>query len=133
MTGQHVTAVPVGGPEVRRTLYGPEHEAFRDMVRAFIAREVVPAYPDWLENGAPPWELFQRLGDLGVMGMNMPAEFGGSDQDFVSTRSCRRRRGAPPSCSGRCARTWTWCCRISAVMPARSSGSGGSPGSVPGS
>jgi len=67
---------------VRRTLYRPEHEAFRDMVRAFITREVVPDYPRWLENGAPPRELFQRLGELGVMGMNMPVEFGGSDQDF---------------------------------------------------
>jgi len=67
---------------VKRTLYGPEHEAFREMVRAFIAKEVVPEYPTWLEEGAPPWSFFQRLGELGIMGMNMPAEFGGSGEDF---------------------------------------------------
>jgi acyl-CoA dehydrogenase len=68
---------------VKRTLFGPEHEAFRDMVRSFVAKEIVPDYPRWEEAGAPPRPVFRRLGELGVMGMNMPAEWGGSDQDYL--------------------------------------------------
>jgi acyl-CoA dehydrogenase len=32
---------------VRRTLFTPDHESFRELVRDFIAKEVVPHYPDW--------------------------------------------------------------------------------------
>ena len=68
---------------MKRTLFGPEHEAFRDMVRSFAAKEIVPDYPRWEEAGAPPRQVFRRLGELGVMGMNMPGEWGGSDQDYL--------------------------------------------------
>jgi acyl-CoA dehydrogenase len=68
---------------VKRTLFGPEHEAFRRMVRDFLAREVVADYPAWEAAGCPPREVFRRLGELGVMGMNMPAEHGGGDQDYL--------------------------------------------------
>jgi acyl-CoA dehydrogenase len=67
---------------VKRTIFGPDHEAFRALVRAFVAREVVPEYATWEEAGAPPRQVFQRLGELGVMGLNMPEEWGGSAQDY---------------------------------------------------
>jgi len=53
------------------------------MVRSFVAREVVPEYPQWEVAGAPPRDAFRRLGDLGIMGMNMPEEWGGSGQDYT--------------------------------------------------
>ncbi len=68
---------------MKRTIFGPEHELFRDIVRSFVANEVVPEYPKWEAAGAPPRQVFRRLGDLGIMGMNMPAEWGGSGQDFT--------------------------------------------------
>jgi acyl-CoA dehydrogenase len=67
---------------VKRTLFGPDHEAFRDLIRAFVAKEAVPGYARWEEAGAPPKEVFRRLGELGVMGLNMPEEWGGSAQDY---------------------------------------------------
>jgi hypothetical protein len=34
---------------VRRELYGPDHEAFREVVRSFVKREVVPHQQRWEE------------------------------------------------------------------------------------
>jgi acyl-CoA dehydrogenase len=68
---------------MRRTIFTPEHEAFREMIRSFVTRELVPEYPKWEENGAPPRQVFHRLGELGIMGMNMPEEWGGGAQDYL--------------------------------------------------
>jgi hypothetical protein len=46
----------VGVRSVKRTIFGPEHEAFREMVRSFVAREVVPEYPKWEVAGT----IFER-------------------------------------------------------------------------
>jgi acyl-CoA dehydrogenase len=69
---------------MKRTLFRAEHEAFRDLVRSFITREVVPVYPQWEAAGCPPGEMFRRLGEIGVMGMNMDEKWGGAGQhDYV--------------------------------------------------
>lgn len=69
---------------MKRTLFRPEHEAFRDLVRSFITREVVPVYRQWEAAGCPPREMFRRLGEIGVMGMNMDEKWGGAGQhDYV--------------------------------------------------
>lgn len=68
---------------MKRTIFSPEHEEFRAMVRSFVAREVVPRYPAWEEAGAPPRQIFRRLGELGIMGINMPEEWGGAAQDYT--------------------------------------------------
>jgi acyl-CoA dehydrogenase len=69
---------------VKRTIFRPEHEEFRQLVRSFVTREVVPVYAEWEQAGCPPRELFRELGKIGVMGMNMPEEFGGGGQtDYV--------------------------------------------------
>ena len=47
---------------MKRTLFSAEHEAFRDLVRSFIAREVVPVYPEWEAAGCPPREVFRLAG-----------------------------------------------------------------------
>jgi acyl-CoA dehydrogenase len=65
---------------MRRTIFNDEHEQFRSMVRNYLEREVVPVYPLWEEAGVVPKEFFKHFGDTGVMGMNMPEEFGGGGQ-----------------------------------------------------
>ncbi len=62
---------------MRRAIYEEEHDAFRATIREFIAREVVPHYPDWEKVGRPPRELFRTMGELGVMGFGIPEEYGG--------------------------------------------------------
>jgi acyl-CoA dehydrogenase len=66
---------------MRRTLFGDLHETFRGVLREFLTREVVPLYPAWVREGQVPKEVFAALGSIGVMGINMPEEFGGGGQD----------------------------------------------------
>ncbi|MQY18708.1 acyl-CoA dehydrogenase family protein [Nocardia macrotermitis] len=62
---------------MRRTLYTADHEAFRDLARQFIEKEVVPHYPDWERAGRMPREIFERMGELGMLGTAIPEEYGG--------------------------------------------------------
>jgi len=60
-----------------RTIFEPEHDDYRRSVRAFIEREVVPAYPEWEKAGIVPTSLFRSLGDLGIFAA-VPEEYGGA-------------------------------------------------------
>jgi alkylation response protein AidB-like acyl-CoA dehydrogenase len=66
---------------MRRTIFTSEHEDFRAVVRAFYADEIVPQYPDWEKAGAPPREFWRRAGELGLLGIQVPSEFGGAGVD----------------------------------------------------
>jgi len=62
---------------MQRTLFEPEHDAFRDTVRAFLEKEVVPHHAQWETDGIVPRELWLRAGELGLLGFMIPEEFGG--------------------------------------------------------
>jgi alkylation response protein AidB-like acyl-CoA dehydrogenase len=62
---------------MRRTLYDADHEAFRETVRTFLAKEVVPHAAEWDRAGIVPRELFAAAGAQGLLGMAVPEEFGG--------------------------------------------------------
>jgi acyl-CoA dehydrogenase len=66
---------------MHRRLFNEGHDEFRSLVRDFIAREVVPDHDQWLDDGAVPRDLYRRLGDIGVMGLSIPEEFGGGGVD----------------------------------------------------
>ncbi|WP_329113747.1 acyl-CoA dehydrogenase family protein [Streptomyces sp. NBC_01465] len=63
-----------------RTVYNEEHEAFREMVRSFLAKEAVPHLQDWVAAKAVPRDFYRRLGELGLLGMEVPEEYGGGGQ-----------------------------------------------------
>ncbi|MGQ0480567.1 MAG: acyl-CoA dehydrogenase family protein [Pseudonocardia sp.] len=63
---------------MKRSLFTAEHEDFRAMVRDFLTREVVPVFPEWLEQELVPREFFRSVAKLGILGMNIPEEYGGS-------------------------------------------------------
>lgn len=65
---------------MRRDVYGPEHEAFRQTVREFIARDVVPHYLEWERAGRVPRELYLAMGELGIFGIEVPEEYGGAGE-----------------------------------------------------
>ncbi|HEY1967171.1 MAG TPA: acyl-CoA dehydrogenase family protein [Pseudonocardia sp.] len=69
---------------MRRTGFSSEHEDFRQMIRDYLTREVVPVFDEWLAEGLVPRQLFRDLAKLGVIGMGLPEEFGGGGQsDFT--------------------------------------------------
>jgi acyl-CoA dehydrogenase len=63
---------------MRRNVFTADHEEFRQVVREFVAKEVVPYYADWEQAGRMPREVFERLGALGVLGMAIPERYGGA-------------------------------------------------------
>jgi alkylation response protein AidB-like acyl-CoA dehydrogenase len=61
-------------------VFNEDHEAFREVIRAFIEAEVVPVYDEWLAAGQAPRGFYYKLGELGVFGIEVPEEFGGAGE-----------------------------------------------------
>jgi acyl-CoA dehydrogenase len=67
----------------RRGVYEDEHEEFRESVRRFVAREVLPEVEQWDRDGIVPQEWYERAGELGFVGMAIPERYGGAGvEDF---------------------------------------------------
>jgi acyl-CoA dehydrogenase len=62
-----------------------EHEMLRRTVRAFVEKEVVPQVDAWEEAGRIPRAFWRRLGELGLLGLEFPTEYGGAGGDFLSS------------------------------------------------
>ena len=62
---------------MRRTLYEADHEAFRETVRTFVAKEIAPLDAQWNSAGIVPRTLFGSAGTQGLIGWAIPEEFGG--------------------------------------------------------
>lgn len=62
---------------MRRDLYEPEHELFRETVAGFMESEVVPHRDRWEREGKVDKEMFGKAGRQGMLGMAIPEEFGG--------------------------------------------------------
>jgi long-chain-acyl-CoA dehydrogenase len=58
-------------------VYEPEHVQFREAVREFIRRSVLPHYEDWERAGLLPRSLFAEAGAQGLLGFSVPPEQGG--------------------------------------------------------
>jgi alkylation response protein AidB-like acyl-CoA dehydrogenase len=69
---------------VRPSIFTDEHEALRDSLRAFIARELRPHAAGWEDAGWFPDEVFTKLGDAGFLGLTYPVELGGQGGDYLS-------------------------------------------------
>jgi len=64
--------------------FTPEHQALREMVRSFVLKEVRPHAGKWDEEGEFPFDTVRRLGELGLLGVMVPEEYGGSGMDTIS-------------------------------------------------
>jgi long-chain-acyl-CoA dehydrogenase len=58
-----------------------EHLMFRDAVRQFVAREIVPYHGQWEKDGIVPRALWLKAGKMGLLGMDVPEEYGGPGID----------------------------------------------------
>jgi len=63
---------------MKRELFETEHHLFRVSFRAFLKREVTPFYPQWEQDGIVSREVWQKAGQQGFLGMDVPEEYGGS-------------------------------------------------------
>ncbi|MGE8080360.1 acyl-CoA dehydrogenase [Peribacillus loiseleuriae] len=63
--------------------FNEEQEMMRKMVRDFTAAEVAP-FVERMENGEFPRQALQKMGELGLMGIPIPEQYGGAEMDFIS-------------------------------------------------
>ncbi|MBL6952548.1 MAG: acyl-CoA dehydrogenase family protein [Alphaproteobacteria bacterium] len=61
-----------------------EQVMIRDMARAFAAEQIAPYAAEWEETAHFPRHIFTAMGKLGLMGMTVPVEWGGSGLDYVT-------------------------------------------------
>ncbi|WP_336838454.1 acyl-CoA dehydrogenase family protein [Sphingobacterium siyangense] len=59
-----------------------EHQIFRDTLRTFIRKEITPYVDDWEKRGEIDRNVWKKMGDMGLMGLNYPEVYGGLDLDF---------------------------------------------------
>jgi len=60
-----------------------EHESIREIAAKFVDNEINPYVDQWEEDGIfPAHELFKKLGDLGMLGINKPEKYGGLGLDY---------------------------------------------------
>jgi len=61
-----------------------EQRMLRDMVREFAEKEIKPRAPEIDRTDEFPWDLWRRMADLGLLGMTLPPEYGGTGMDTVA-------------------------------------------------
>lgn len=60
-----------------------EQDMMRKMVRDFAQSEIAP-FVEKMEQGEFPREILKKMGELGLMGIPIPEQYGGSEMDFTS-------------------------------------------------
>lgn len=61
-----------------------EQEMIRDMARDFAQNELAPNAAEWGKTGNLPMSVLHTMGELGLMGMTIPEQWGGAETDYVS-------------------------------------------------
>ncbi|MFD9439747.1 acyl-CoA dehydrogenase family protein [Streptomyces sp. NPDC060006] len=62
---------------MKRQIFTPEHEAFRETVRTFLAKEVLPHHEQWEKEGIVSRASWRAAGRQGLLGPAVPEEYGG--------------------------------------------------------
>ena len=57
--------------------YTEDHKAWRNTLRAFVNREIMPFVDEWDEAGGFPRELYKKAAKVGLLGFGYPEEYGG--------------------------------------------------------
>ncbi|WP_327179159.1 acyl-CoA dehydrogenase family protein [Streptomyces sp. NBC_01335] len=66
---------------MKRQIFAAEHDVFRETVRTFLAKEVLPHYEQWEKDGIVSREAWRAAGRQGLLGLAVPEEFGGGGND----------------------------------------------------
>lgn len=62
----------------------PDHRVIQKMVRDFVEEEIIPQAMITDETHQFPLNTIQKMGELGLMGIPIPEEYGGAGADFLS-------------------------------------------------
>jgi alkylation response protein AidB-like acyl-CoA dehydrogenase len=64
-----------------REIFTEEHEAFREMVRSFIDKEIAPFHQQWEKDGVVSRDVWLAAGRQGLLGIDFDEEYGGGGND----------------------------------------------------
>ncbi|MBW2104338.1 MAG: acyl-CoA dehydrogenase family protein [Deltaproteobacteria bacterium] len=65
-----------------------EHQMIRDMTRQFADEVIAPRAEQMEESGEFPYDIFEKMAELGMVGIPFPEEYGGSGGDWVGMHLC---------------------------------------------
>ena len=65
-----------------RSVFREDHESFRDQVRRFVDREIVPFHAQWEHEGIVPREVWRKAGEAGLLCVTVPEAYGGAGGDY---------------------------------------------------
>jgi alkylation response protein AidB-like acyl-CoA dehydrogenase len=74
---------PDHGAARKHFIFTDEHEALRESIRSFAIKELAPHAAEWEETTFPD-SVFTRMGELGLLGLDKPEEYGGQGGDYFS-------------------------------------------------
>lgn len=63
---------------------GPDHARLREQVRAFALQHIAPIAAEIDRTRAFPWDNVRAMGEMGLMGVPVPEEYGGMGRDYLS-------------------------------------------------
>ncbi len=63
-------------------MYSAEHKAFRATVRRYVDNELLPHVDAWDEAETFPRSVYRSAGELGLLGLGYPEQYGGTDGDL---------------------------------------------------
>lgn len=63
--------------------YSDEHRIFRQTLRKFLEREIIPHVEEWEEAGIVPRSAWKKMGEQGFLCTAVPEEYGGAGGDFL--------------------------------------------------
>lgn len=70
---------------MRSTYFSEEHDSFRQSLKDFLQKEVVPHIEKWEETGTIDRFIWKKFGDMGFFGINYPEAYGGLNLDLFYT------------------------------------------------
>lgn len=65
-------------------LISEEHLLIRDTVRQWVNKELMPIIEDYAQKAEFPRHLLKQMGELGLFGPTIPAEYGGAGLDYLA-------------------------------------------------
>jgi len=65
--------------------FSEEHLIFREGLKSFLQKEVVPHINQWEKEGTIPREIWAKFGEMGYFGLKYPEAYGGLDLDIFYT------------------------------------------------
>jgi len=65
--------------------FNEEHQLFRESLRDFLKKEVVPHIENWEKTGTIDRFIWKKFGDMGYFGLAYPEQYGGLDLDLFYT------------------------------------------------